>query len=115
MKLNLFILICLIAVAAQSYGQTVSDTTKAVTVTEDTAKIVQPDFVGAEVVVVSDWGEPDTTFNANVFVNLNDKHPHITMKQGKGRQCEVRIMKGITIKILDHKTGKLLKTYKAED
>lgn len=115
MKLNPLILIGLIAVAAQSHAQGISDTTKAVTVTEDTAKAAQPDFVGADVVVLSDWGEPDTTFNASVFINLKDKHPHITMKQGKGRQCEVRIMKGITIKILDHKNGKLLKTYKVED
>jgi hypothetical protein len=115
MKLNLLILICVIAIAAQSNGQPVSDRTKALTVTEDTAKIAQPDFVGADVVILSDWGEPDTTLNANVFVNLKDEYPHITMKQGKGRQCEVRIMKGITIKILDHKTGKLLKTYTNEE
>lgn len=112
MRLILLLLICLIAVAN---AQAVSDTTKAITVTEDTVKIVKPDFTGADVIVTSDWGEPDTTLNADVFVNLKDQHPHITMKRGKGRQCEVRIMKGITIKILEHKTGKLLKTYTAEE
>jgi len=114
MKLQTFALISLIVLFSYSTnGQT--DTTKVYSTQIDTVKEVSPDFIGVDVIVESEWGEPDTTLNANVFAYLEDKHPHITMKQGKGRQCEVRIMKGITIKILDHKTGKLLKTYKAED
>jgi hypothetical protein len=94
-------------------GQT--DTTKTDTAKIDTIKEKAPDFTNVDVVVETEWGTSEKTENVNVFVYLEAEHPHITMSENKHKQCELRIIKGITIKIYDRKTGKLLKSYSAVD
>jgi hypothetical protein len=91
------------------------DTTETVTSIADTAKAEVPDFTGVDVVVETEWSQPEKNTNVDVFVNLKDKHPHIVIREVNHKLCEVRILKGVVIKIFDHSTSKLLKTYKKED
>lgn len=101
-------------VSAQT-DTTQTDTTKADTAKIDTPKEKAPDFTNVDVVVETEWGTSDKTEDVNVFVYLNAEHPHLALSENKHKKCELRIMKGIVIKIYDRKTGKLLKTYSAED
>jgi len=106
-------MIC-ISLFVYANAQAQSDTTKTEPVPVDTVKKVLPDFTNVDVVVETEWGDPEKTSNVDVYVHLKDKHPHIAMIPDNHKQCEIRIIKGITIKILDNKTGKLLKKYTVE-
>lgn len=115
MKMPFFVLIFLIGFFAAANAGVRSDTSETVTAVADTVEEVHPDFTGVDVVVETEWSEPEKNVNVDVFVSLKDKHPHIVMKEVDHKLCEVRILKGVVIKIYDHKTGKLLKTYQKED
>lgn len=114
MRLYLFIIMFSIALFSYANAALQTDTTKTDSTQIDTLQEVPPDFTGVDVIVETEWGEPEKTENVDVFLHLKDKQPHIIMSADKHKQCEVRIFKGITVKIVDHKTGKLLKTYRHE-
>jgi hypothetical protein len=101
--------------ATSQSNATKPDTTETVTSIADTAKEEVPDFTGVDVVVETEWSDPEKNANVDVFVNLKDKHPHILIREVDHKLCEIRILKGVVIKIFDHSTGKLLKTYRKED
>lgn len=116
MKPHLFIIILLMAQFSYTHASYQEDkanidTTDTVTSVADTVEERGPDFTGVDVVVETEWSETEKNVNVDVFVNLKDKHPNIVMREVDHKLCEVRILKGVVIKILDHKTGKLLKTY----
>jgi hypothetical protein len=120
MKPHILIIILLYAFlqfanATSQSNATKPDTTETVTSIADTAKEEVPDFTGVDVVVETEWSDPEKNENVDVFVNLKDKHPNIVMREVTHKLCEVRILKGVVIKISDHSTGKLLKTFKKED
>lgn len=96
-----------------AYSQ--SDTTIADTTKIDTINGKAPAFTNVDVVVETEWGTSEKTENVKVYVFLEAKYPHLIMTENKHKQCELRIVKGITIKIYDRKTGKKLKTYTAEN
>jgi len=120
MRPHLFIIMLLMAQfpytsANCQNDKTKLDTSETVTAIADTVNEERPDFTNVDVLVETEWSDPEKNVNVDVFVNLKDKYPHIVMREMDHKLCEVRILKGVVIKILDHKTGKLLKTYKAED
>jgi hypothetical protein len=116
MKSLIIIFISIITLVITANAMVViSDTTITDTTIKDTAKKVLPDFKNVDVVVETEWGDPEKTTNVDVYVHLKDEHPHITMTPNSHKQCEIRIIKGITIKILDPTTGTLLKKYTVED
>lgn len=113
-NMKLFLLISLIALFSYTSAYSQTDTTKADSTQIETPKEVPPDFTDVDVIVETEWSEPEKTSNVNVYLHLKDEHPHITMSPNSHQQCDIRIIKGITIKILDSKTGKLLKKYTVE-
>ena len=114
MKLQFFVLIFLAGFFTAVNAGVRSDTSETVTAVADTVEQA-PDFTGVDVVVETEWSDPEKNENVDVFVDLKGKHPHIVMQEVDHKLCEVRILKGVVIKIYDHKTGKLMKTYKKED
>ncbi len=115
MKLFALTFISLIALFSYTNANSQTDTTKADTAKIDTVKGKAPAFTNADVMVETEWGTSEKTENVKVFVFLEAKHPHLILMENKHKQCELRIVKGITIKIYDRKTGKLLKTYSVEN
>lgn len=115
MKSLIIALISITALVMTANAMVISDTTKTDTTIKDTIKKVLPDFKNVDVVVETEWSAPEKTSNVDVYVHLKDEHPHITMIPDSHKQCEIRVIKGITIKILDSKTGKLLKKYTTVD
>jgi hypothetical protein len=115
MKLEFFVLILLIGIFGLANAGVQSDTSETVTAVADTVEEERPDFTGVDVIVETEWSEPEKNINVDVFVHLKDEHPNIVMQEVNHKLCKVRILKGVVVKIFDHKTGKLLKTYKKED
>lgn len=114
MKSLIIALISMMTLVITVNAMVISDTTITDTTIKDTIKKVLPDFKNVDVVVETEWSDPEKTSNVDVYIHLKDEHPHITMTPDSHKQCEIRIIKGITVKILDHKTGKLLKKYTIE-
>lgn len=112
MKSLLLIPLIALFVFTNVNGQT--DTTRVDTTEIDTIKGKAPAFTNVDVVVETEWAGSEKTENVKVYVFLETKHPHLIMTENKHKQCEIRIVKGMTVKIIDRKTGKRLKTYSAE-
>jgi hypothetical protein len=85
------------------FGMVQTDTTQ--------AKDIKPDYTNVHVIIQSEWMGSDTTENVDVFLNLEGDKPSITMKSGGHKECNIFFAKGVTVKILDGKTGKLIKKY----
>lgn len=83
------------------------------TVQTDTtqAEESKPDYTNVHVIIESEWMGADTTENVDVFLYLKGDKPSITMKSGGHKECNIFLAKGVTVKILDSKTGKLIKKY----
>jgi hypothetical protein len=87
---------------------TVQDTTK-----QDTVKTDKPVFTNVDVVVEYDWSEPEKNNGVDVFVKKESgKISAVIMVKTDVRRCEVELISGVVVKIIDPKTKKLLKTYK---
>ncbi len=72
-----------------------------------------PDFEGVNVIVETDWGTTDKTENVDVFITKGkNKHTDIVMRKSNHQECIVELVSGIVVKIVDRKTGKVLKTFK---
>ena len=114
MKSLIITLISIMTLVITANAIVISDTTKTDTTIKDTVKKALPDFKNVDVVVETEWSDPEKTSNVDVYVHLKDEHPHIIMSPNNHKQCEIRIIKGITVKILNPKTGKLLKKYSVD-
>jgi type 1 fimbria pilin len=108
--LTVFIFFC----CNRAEAATFSDTTQT-----DTAQtqIIQSDtsttYTHVDVVVETEWGGPEKNEDVTAEVGFKDGKPdHVVMRGVRYKQCEITLMEGMTVKIYNHKTGKLLKTYK---
>jgi hypothetical protein len=78
----------------------------------DSLKKAEPDFSNVTVLVETEWGPTDKQDGVDVFVIMKGKKPvEIEMIKGIHQKCSVSLMSGVTVKILDSKTGQLLKKY----
>lgn len=82
-------------------------------VQKDTTQVedIKADYTNVHVIIESEWMGADTTANVDVFLNLKGDKPSITMKSRGDKECNIFLAKGVTVKILDSKTGKLIKKY----
>jgi hypothetical protein len=74
-----------------------------------------PKYSNVDVVVEFEWSpEPIKSEDVNVIeITKNEKPTALLLMKGLKKESELSIVKGVTIKVYDHKTGELLKTYKA--
>ncbi len=79
----------------------------------DTQATVKPDYQGVNVIVETDWGTTDKTENVDVFIRVEKgKRTEVVMRKSEHQECIVELVSGMVVKIIDRKTGKLLKTFK---
>jgi len=73
-----------------------------------------PKFTNVDVVVECEWSpEPIKSESVNVVeITKNEKPVSLILMKGLKKESELSIIKGVTIKVFDHDSGKLLKTYK---
>jgi archaellum component FlaG (FlaF/FlaG flagellin family) len=120
MKMSAFLLLFIIFIItlfiATSSAETLSDTTRI-----DTSKqqIIESDtsiiYTKVDVLVQSDWGDPEKTEDVMAEIIMKDGKPvKVIFKGVRHKTCEVTLMAGLTVKIYDHKAGKLLKTVKGQ-
>lgn len=117
MKLSAFLLLFVlvlmvffnvIAFAAVS-DTTQTDTTQTQVIESDTTIV----FTHVDVVVETEWGEPEKNENTTAELILKDgKAEKLIFMGEQHKKCEVTVMEGLTIKIYNRKTGKLIKTIK---
>lgn len=108
--LTVFILFCCNHAEAATFSDTTqTDTTQTQIVQSDTSTI----YTHVDVVVETEWGEPERNDNVTAEVGFKDGKPdHVVIMGARHKQCEISLMEGMKVKIYDHKSGKLLKTYK---
>ncbi|MCK6622704.1 MAG: hypothetical protein HUU32_18660 [Calditrichaceae bacterium] len=106
--------LCALLTAGPARAGVLSDTTRADTtetqVVESDTNVV---YTNVDVVVESDWSKPERTERVSVEILFKNKKPDKVLMKGAGyKMCEITLMEGMTVKIINHKTGKLIKTYK---
>jgi hypothetical protein len=69
-----------------------------------------PDFKQVNVIVETEWGDPETTKDADVFIHYEKNQPKRVMLETAKSRCEINLFPGMTVKIVDPKSGKVLKT-----
>jgi len=80
---------------------------------QDTTKTDSADYTNVDVIVETEWAGKDKNIDVTVYVKKENNQPSvIVMTKNHHTHCEVAIIPGVIIRIYDHKTGKLLKTYK---
>lgn len=112
MRFNVLISVVMLFAVSSAHAQT--DTSRTDSTQIDTVKGKSPAFINVDVLVETEWGDSEKTENVKVYAFLEAEHPHLLMTENKHKRCEIRIIKGMTVKIIDHKTGKRLKTYTVE-
>ena len=78
-------------------------------------EIARPDYDNVDVFVEYEWGGSDKINHVSVFDRTQSKEPHLTIKKvvmKKIKWCEICLVKGVMVKIFNHDTHELLKTYK---
>ncbi|MGD9898364.1 MAG: hypothetical protein AB7T22_04465 [Calditrichaceae bacterium] len=73
---------------------------------------IKPDFKNVNVVVEYEWKDSETLEKVEVYLHLDTKEPYVEIIASEFRKCEISIIEGITVKIFDSQTGKLLKAIK---
>ena len=111
LKNTIFFLLCGISIGLSmphSGSLALQDTTVADSVTAPV-----PDFKGVNVIVETDWGTTDKTENVDVFIKKEkNQRTEIVMKKSDHQECIVELISGMVVKIVNRKTGKVLKTFK---
>jgi hypothetical protein len=81
----------------------------------DYVSISDPNFENVDVVIETDWGTTEKTESVDVLVvNVNDEPAQIILAKKKKKVSEISLMEGVVIKIYNHETGELLKTYRVK-
>lgn len=108
--LTVFILFCCNRGAAATFSDTTqTDTTQTQIIQSDTSIT----YTHVDVVVETEWGDPEKNEDVTAEVGFKDGKPdHVVIMGARHKKCEVTLMEGMTVKIYNRKTGKLLKTYK---
>ena len=108
--LTVFIFFYCNRVEAATFSDTTqTDTTQTQIVQSDTSIT----YTHVDVVVETEWGDPEKNEDVTAEVGFIDGKPdHVVFMGARHKKCEISLMEGMTVKIYNHKTGKLLKTYK---
>lgn len=81
----------------------------------DYVTIDEPNYENVDVVVETSWGTNEKTEGVDVLVlQKNEKPTGLILAKKRQRLSEIMLVEGVTIKIIDHDTGKVLKTIKAD-
>ncbi|RMG20667.1 MAG: hypothetical protein D6732_28495 [Methanobacteriota archaeon] len=100
-----FIIMC---VALLTLPLAAQDTTKI-----EPEKKASPQYKNVDVEVVYPWGEKEAQTNVDAQVTYKNKKPHcIIIYKGVRKDCDIFIRGGVVVKIYDHQSRKLLKTFK---
>jgi len=107
-----WIFICIIFTACLSNLLSAGSFLPADTTRADSLTKIEPQFKNVNVLVETEWGTTDKREGVDVYVKVKGKKPYeIEMRKGELQRCCVTLMSGVTVKILDPKSGKVLKTY----
>ena len=82
---------------------------------QDIPKPVNPDYDDVDVFLECDWGANENMVQAKVFDKTMAEKPYLLIFKRNGTYEEVSLIKGIIVRIFDHDSGKLLKTYIGAD
>jgi hypothetical protein len=83
------------------------------TTAADSIKKPAPDYKDVNVIVETDWGTTDKTEHVDVILRTGkNNHKEIVMQKSTFQECVVELVSGMVVKIVDSKTGKVLKTVK---
>lgn len=83
------------------------------TTAADTIKKPAPDYKDVNVIVETDWGTTDKTEHVDVILRTDkNKHQEVVMQKSTFQECVVEVLPGMVVKIVNSKTGKVLKTLK---
>ncbi len=83
------------------------------TIENDTPKKSKHLFKNVDVEIIYAWGEKEKNEGVDADVNFKHKKPEcVTIYKEGQKSCDIFIRGGVVIKIYDHKTRKLLKTFK---
>ena len=79
----------------------------------DSIKQPAPDYSNVNVLVETEWGTSDKTEKVDVFLKKEKgKYTEIVMRRSNHQECFVELVPGLVVKIIDRKTGKIVKTIK---
>jgi hypothetical protein len=79
--------------------------------TKKIPKPIKPDYENVDVFVECDWGTNENMVQAKVFDKSKTENPFLLIYKNNGVHDELLLIKGIIVRIFDHESGKLLKTY----
>ena len=79
---------------------------------QDTTKADSADYTHADVVVTTEWSGTEKNTDVSVYIEYKDNKPSVLLMIKEHQRCEIILISGVSAKIYDHKTGKLLKTFK---
>ena len=82
------------------------------TVQTDSIIQVKPDYVNVTVLVETEWGTSDKHENVDVRLIWSGKKVKEIVVIKKHSECSVTIIEGVVVKIIDSKSGKVLKRFK---
>jgi hypothetical protein len=107
-----WIFICFIFAACLSNPLSAGSSLPVDTTRADSVTKIEPSFKNVNVLVETEWGSTDKREGVDVYVKVKGKKPYeIEMRKGELQKCCVTLMSGVTVKILDPKTGRVLKKY----
>ncbi len=81
----------------------------------DYVTIDEPNFENVDVIVETAWGTSEKTENVDVLVlfNNDEKPAGLVLARKHRKLSEIMIVEGVTVKLIDHETQKVLKTIKS--
>ncbi len=85
----------------------VQDTTQV-----DTVSQVQPDYVNVNVFAETEWGASDKHENVDVRLNWSGKKVTEVVIINKNLEFSIILIEGVVVKIIDPKSGKVIKRFK---
>jgi hypothetical protein len=74
-----------------------------------------PKYENVDVFIECDWGANENMVQATVFDKTKSENPHLLIYEKSGLHDEVLLIEGIIVRIFDHDSSKLLKTYNGSD
>lgn len=81
----------------------------------DYATIDDPNYENVDVVIETAWGTSEKTEDVNVLIlQKNEKATGVVLAKKRQKLSEIMLVEGVTVKIIDHETGKVLKTIKID-
>jgi hypothetical protein len=87
----------------------------AITIANDDSTTKTPDYKSVNVLIETEWSGPEKINNVDVFVVYENNVPIKLDIFGKNNHCEIRIISGMSVKIINANTGKVLAQIKGPE